>query len=210
VGKFRGPLFTLKGYPRTFVAPREIEVRPHDRVTVFHGYPDAGHRGRFDRGDVRIERVADGAVTRESRDHRQTYLGRAKHRRWDALDALYFFGYALWHYHVVPFALGDARFVRTLRGPRAIQGVEVDFPPDVPTHCERQRFFFAEDDGRIVRHDYTADVIGRWARGAHFWEAYARTGGLLIARRRRVRVCVLGHPTPLPVLDVELLEVSVG
>jgi hypothetical protein len=39
----------------------------------------------------------------------------AKYRRWSPIDALYFFGYALWHYHVLPFALAEAQFLRVLR-----------------------------------------------------------------------------------------------
>jgi len=205
----RGPLFALKGYGQTFFAPREFEVRPHEQVTIFHDYPDAAHRGRFAGGDVRLERVADGAVTRDSPDHRRTFQGLARYRRWDALDALYFFGYALWHYHTVPFALGAARFVRVLYDRGELTGVEVEFPAEVPTHCRRQRFFFGGEDGRITRHDYTAEVIGRWARGCHFWKAYVRAGGLLVARQRRVVACVLGRATAIPVLHVDFGDVVV-
>ncbi|HXI59228.1 MAG TPA: hypothetical protein VNO55_24345, partial [Polyangia bacterium] len=48
----RGRLLTLKGYPRTFPAPRQIEIHPHRRTTIFHGYPDARHQGLYVDGDV--------------------------------------------------------------------------------------------------------------------------------------------------------------
>ncbi|HVR62045.1 MAG TPA: hypothetical protein VMU50_09110, partial [Polyangia bacterium] len=184
-GSLAGALPALKGYRRTFPAPRSIEVHPHQRTTIFHGYPDADRRGQFIDGDVSIERAADGAVLESSARHRRTFDGLAKYRRWRPLDALYFFGYALWHYHALPFTLPETRFVRLLRHGRRLPGVEVVFAPDVPTHSRRQRFYFG-GDGRIVRHDYVADIVGAWARGCHFWEAYDTVGGLAVAMRRRV------------------------
>ena len=197
-----GPLLTRKGYRRTFPAPREFEVFPHQCTTIFHGYPDEFHRGCFREGNVRIERANDGVVTLESLDHRRTFDGLAKYRRWSALDTLFFFGYALWHYHVVPFTLGDAQLERVLTHRGTPAGIDVVFPPGVHTHCRRQQFYFGAD-GRIVRHDYVAEVIGSWARASHFWEDYVRYGGLLVARRRRVVVRVGRYPTPLPVLCVQ-------
>jgi hypothetical protein len=81
--------------------------------------------------------------------------------------------------------------------------VEVIIPPDVHTHCPRQRIYFG-DDGRIVRHDYVAGVIGAWARGAHYWEDYRRCSGLLIACRRRVLARIRTVPIPLTMLCVQL------
>lgn len=193
-----GVLLALKGYPHTFPLPREYEVFPHQYTTVFHGYPDENHRGRYTAGNVCIE-TADGSRTlQESRDHRRAFDGLAKLRRWSPLDALYFFGYALAHYHSLPFTLGEARLHRIHNNT-----LEVIFPPDVHTHCRRQTFYFGPD-GRIVRHDYVADIIGPMARGAHFWEDYDQSSGLLIARRRRVVARLGAHPLPLEVLRVQL------
>ena len=36
------------------------------------------------------------------------------------------------------------------------------------------------------RHDYVADIVGWWARGAHRWDDLVEVGGLLLARRRHV------------------------
>jgi hypothetical protein len=85
------------------------------------------------------------------------------------------------------------------------EGVDVIFPEGVHTHCRRQQFYFGAD-GRIVRHDYTADIIGPMARGSHFWEEYDQSGGLLIARRRRVVVRLGPYPTSLEVLRVQMGE----
>jgi len=193
-----GILLTFKGYPHTFPLPREYEAFPHQYTTVFHGYPDERHRGRYSNGNVSIETTDGGRIIQQSQDHRRTFAGFAKLRRWSPLDALYFFGYALAHYHALPFTLDKACLHRVLEN-----GVEVVFPPGVVTHSRRQRFYFGPD-GRIVRHDYVADVIGPMARGAHFWEDYDCCGGLLIARRRRVVARLGPYPLPLEVLRVQL------
>jgi hypothetical protein len=73
----------------------------------------------------------------------------------------------------------------------------------VPTYCRRQHFYFGVN-GRIVRHDYTADVVGAWACGSHFWEDYQRCGDMLIAGRRRVVFRIGTRPTRIPVLCVQL------
>lgn len=203
-----GLLFLTKGYGRTFVMPRELETFPHERTTIFHGFPDAAHRGCFLNGDVRVENVANPSDAVASPGHRATLRGPAKYRFWTNMDALYFFGYAVWHYHVLPFTLGDARFVRLLGAASTWTGVEVEFAADVPTHCRRQQFYFG-GDGRIVRHDYVAEVMGQWARGCHYWENYVVVAGLAVARRRRVAARILGWPIPVTVLDVTLGEPSV-
>ncbi len=200
-----GALLWLKGHGHTFPAPREFEVRPHDRLTIFHGYPDDGHLGRFSDDTVSVEDVTGREPPTRSVDHRRTFAGLAKHRRWSPLDGLYFFGYALWHYHVLPFTLGEARLLRVVTNRGVPEGIDVVFPRDVATHSPRQQFYFGAD-GRIVRHDYVAEVVGAWACGSHFWEDYARCGGLLIARRRRVVYRLGRRPTPFRVLEVQFGE----
>ena len=202
-----GPLLRLKGFHATFPAPREFEVRPHERMTLFHGYPDDEHRGMFVDGNVSIERADDRGTAIASADHRRTFGAWSKYRRWSPLDALYFFGYALWHYHVLPFTLPRTRLLRVLTNHGEPVGVDVVIPPDVITHCRRQQFYFGTD-GRIVRHDYVAEVVGAWARGAHYWEDYDESNGLAIARRRRVVVRIGNRPLPVTVLCVEFGEPS--
>jgi hypothetical protein len=200
-----GALLSLKGFGHTFPAPREFEIRPHERVTIFHGYPDDRHRGRFAGGTVSLEDVDGREPPVRSLDHRRTFSGLARNRRWSPLDGLYFFGYALWHYHVLPFTLGEARLVRVLTTRGMPAGIDVVFPPDVPTHSRRQQFHFGAD-GRIVSHDYVADVVGGWAGASHYWEDYGRFGGLLIARRRRVMFRLGRYPMPFRVLDARFGE----
>ena len=153
---------------------------------MLHDYPVAGQRGVFSAGQVQI---LDGALILEARaEPRASFAGRRRGRSWSALDALYFFGYALAHYHSLPFSLAAARPL-TLRaarsGGRALLGVEVELPPGLHTHSHQQMFFF-DGEGLLRRHDYVADVIGWWASGAHRWEDYVEVAGVLVPRRRQV------------------------
>jgi hypothetical protein len=193
-----GPLPLMKGYPRTFGFPPRVEIFPSQRRACFLSYPHGGQRGVFENGDLRIETdAATPTVLTESRAHRRTFAGLRKYRRWDALDGLYFFGYALLTYVAIPFILRDLRFV-SLRHARfrgePLEGLTVDFPANFDTHCRRQTFYF-DRSGLLRRHDYTADVVGGWARGAHFSDDYEEVDGFSFARRRWVRARFLGLPT---------------
>src|SRR5687768_17528827 len=102
--RLSGLLPFVKGNGRTFGLPSSFEIEPHERRARFVGYPDAEHVGVFENGAVRLER-RDGTTLASSPDHRRTFRGLGKNRRWAPLDALYFFGYALTHYHALPFTL---------------------------------------------------------------------------------------------------------
>lgn len=197
----RGIVPWSKGSGSTFHLPNVIEVMPHQRLTSFLDYPKPGLVGTFQDGAVRIQ-SQEGKLLDSSANHRRTFQGLSKLRRWSPLDALYFFGYALWHYHVVPFTLGSARLVRvaTLGSEEgACALLDVEFSTDIPTHCQRQRFYVAED-GSLTRHDYCAEIIGNFARGAHYWRRYERINGFPIALERRVMARLGSMASPLTVL----------
>ena len=129
-------------------------------------------RGRPGRAGRCAARRAPREVPRASR----------KLRRWQPLDALYFFGYALTHYHAMPWTLRDAEPLalrRTGRRGHDDDGfaLTVRFPPSVHTHSPVQTVYF-DPDGLIVRHDYVADIVGSLARGAHFWRDYLTVEGI--------------------------------
>ena len=64
-----------------------------------------GRRVVFSEGQVQL---LDGPTILEARARpRDSFAGLRKHRRWSPLDALYFFGYAVTHYHSLPFSLTD-------------------------------------------------------------------------------------------------------
>lgn len=200
-----GMLPWLKGYGRTFNLPSRAEIDPHAGRAVFHDYPTPGAKGVFERGSITLT-DAGGAVVASIADARGTFRGWRKLRRWSPADALYFFGYALTHYHGLPFTLGRGTPVgihRVRYRGRALKGIEVELPAELHTHSRRQTFYF-EEDGLLRRHDYVADIAGAWARGAHFWTDFTTVAGLEMARVRHV-VARLGHrPTPFVALHAEL------
>jgi hypothetical protein len=197
-----------KGLNDTFPVPTRVEVWPRRALVVMHDFPVAGRRGVFSGGQVQI---LDGELILEARAApRATFSGWRKRRRWSPLDALYFFGYSLAHYHSLPFSLVDARplGVRRVRAAgQALTGVEVELPPALHTHSRRQAFFF-DEEGLLRRHDYVAEIVGWWARGAHHWDDFVEIGGLPVARRRQVVARVGRLELPIVALSAELADLA--
>ena len=76
----------------------------------------------------------------------------------------------------------------------------VTFPDHFPTHCRHQTFIF-DDRLDLRRLDYTAEVIGSWARAAHLCGEYRDFDGLRAPTRRRVLPLLFGQqPLPGPTL----------
>jgi hypothetical protein len=123
---------------------------------------------------------------------------------------VYFGGYATWNYLVVPFLFLRQGFTfKTLEPLPGMPGswsrLQVTFPSGIPTHCEKQVFYF--DESRHLRRlDYTAEVLGSWAHAAHLCEDYKDFEGLKAPTRRRVRPLLLGNK-PLPGPTLVALEV---
>src|SRR5262249_38486410 len=159
--------------------------------------------GIFAAGDVSlVER--GGRVVAESRRHRATFAGLRKWRRWQPLDALYFFGYALATYWSLPFVLERTSLVRA-----DARSLTVAFPDALESHGRRQRFHF-DDDGLLVRHDYRAEILSSLATGAHFSGGYVEAGGMPFATKRRVTLRLGGLALPVTVLHGELADFSVA
>jgi hypothetical protein len=180
----------LKGVGSTFSLPTRAVIEPHRDRAVFFDYPRPGTTGVFEAGCVALG-------DRPPMDHRATFRGLRKHRRWSPLDALYFFGYALTHYHAVPFCLPQAELRAWDPVRRAIT---VAFPKSVHTHCLVQTFYF-DETALIVRHDYVAEIVGTWARAAHHWRDYTTVDGVPIATRRHVLARLGGLALPIVALD---------
>jgi hypothetical protein len=205
-----GLLPWAKGMGNTFRLPSAFEISPHERRTRFFDYPDEEHTGIFENGSVRIERRDGGEVLIAEEHHRQSFRGLAVHRRWSPIDALYFFGYALSHYHALPFTLFEARLVGvTAASPSCpLDALEVELPADLPTHCRRQTFYF-DKTGRLTRHDYHAEIVGFWARGAHFWKRQVTCNGFPISLERHVVARVGRTPCPLTALYATFVSAEV-
>lgn len=204
-----GFLFSAKGRPvlrhaRMWASATE----PH---FVFHDYLQPGWRGEWI-GDAEVRIVgADGKVVSRRERPREAFRGLRRQFRWDELDFLYFGGYATWNYLVTPFLFLRPGFefelLPPVDGPQGkIARLAAIFPPDIPTHSRRQVFYF-DEQGLLIRLDYTAEVVGGWAHAAHLCEDYRDFGGLKAATKRRVWPILFGdRPMPFPnlvALDID-------
>jgi len=133
---------------------------------------------------------ADGRVLRDRKDPAAAFRRVRRKLFWDDLDALYFGGYALWNYLNLPFLLTRPGFALTEVEPWNENGhkwrrLHAVFPDLVPSHCREQTLYF-DSKGLVVRHDYTAEVFGQWARAAHYSSNFGEFGGILVPTTRRV------------------------
>jgi hypothetical protein len=166
-----------------FVDPR----RPYATLSPF---PRPGRIGIFDGDHVRIENAAGAIVA--AREIRRGRDGRPERRwPWTNLDVLYFFGYAMWNYSVIPYVFLGPGFETREGDPWRERNGEVwrrllvVYPAAFPAHCREQTMYF---DGRgwLRRLDYTADVFGPMARGAHYCHAHRAFDGLVFPTHRVV------------------------
>lgn len=157
---------------------------PRVRFTPFKGY-----HGMFTPERVWIE-TDHGEVSQERANPRQFFPSWRRHICWDAMDVLYFGGYAMWNYLCTPF-LWHAEGIQLAVGDpwqeagETWQSLKIRFPANWPTHSSEQ-IFYIDDRGYIRRHDYTARVIGPYARAAHYSEDHRVFDGLVFPTRRRV------------------------
>ena len=215
-GVHSGGLLLRTRVPGTRFADYEVTVGVGNELAVLDPFPEPGSRGVFDHGEVRIER--DGKVLAERSDPRPEFFGRTGLRRsfrWDALDSVYFAGYAMWNYLNTPQLLTRADIeVRTgdpwSQDGEAWRRLEVVFPEGFDTHSREQTFYF-DERGMLRRHDYVAEVVGGWAHGAHYCADHVEAGGLRFPTRRWVRpIGPANRSLPFPTMIwIELDDVRV-
>jgi hypothetical protein len=183
-----GFALTAKARPKTFSA-FEARINTREPRVVFPAWPEPGVRSVFDRDGVRVEHESDGRIVAERRDPRASFHGLLT-VRWDRLRLLYFAGYALWGYLTQPFLFAMPGFESREIEPWEENGetwrrLAVTFPAGIPAHSREQVYYF-DSELRLRRNDYTAEVLGRWAKGAHYSDEHRESGGLLFPTRRRV------------------------
>ena len=198
----RGFLFAVK--QRQVLDHARVQAFCHQPSFLFIGYPGPGMIGEFSGGaEVRIL-DADNRIVKQRTQPRAAFRHLRRMLWWDDLDFLYFGGYATWNYLVTPFIFMRSGFSFEYLGQRRISKekftcLRVSFPPDIPTHCRTQMFYF-DQDMLLRRLDYTAEVVGRWAHAAHFCDDYRDFSGLKVPARRRVMPLVFGQVLSMPTL----------
>jgi hypothetical protein len=169
---------------------------------VIKDFPEPGCTAAL-LGNHRVEiRDESGAVLRYRDNPRRAFRHPRRLLYWDELDFTYFCGYAMWCYLTVPFAFlsNGVRVSGCEQDADGAVTLTVDFADYLPAHSPTQKFSF-DPTGRLVRHDYTAEVVGRWARAAHLCDDYRRFGELWMPTRRRVYPRgPFGRPLPGPTL----------
>jgi len=203
-----GFLFSTKHVPRQNHAHLSIDTR--SPRTVIHDYPAAGLSGIL-QGAGRVEVCdANGGIA-EAREPARTEFDPRPWKHWDALNFAYFSGYAMWNYLTLPFLLLAPGVEVQQVSERRATVLDVRFPSDIPTHSELQRLYF-DAAGRLYRHDYTAEVVGGWARAIHLCSNYREFGGLQFPTTRRVYPRgPFGRPLSAPTLvaiDIHDLDLS--
>ena len=208
-----GGLLIRTRVPGNRFADFELTVDIAGRRAVLDPFPRDDQKGVFDRGEARIE--SDGGEVIASRANpRAAFSGIAGVRRslrWDALDATYFAGYAMWNYLTTPYLLtlggvGVREGEPWIRDGETWRRLEVKFPDDLDTHSPYQTFYF-DSGGLLRRHDYVARVVGRWAHGAHYCADHTESGGLTFPTRRWVRPIGPGNRS-LPFPTMVWIELS--
>ena len=204
-------------FPGNRLADYELTVEIGEPAATMDPFPRDGQRGVFERGRVRIETAA-GDVLESRDDPRAAFSGLSglrRNLRWDALDSAYFVGYAMWNYLTTPLLLTrDGVTVRDgepwREGAEEWRRLEVDLPDRLDTHSPHQTFY-VDSAGLLRRHDYTAAVVGGWARAAHLLADHREVGGLTFPTRRWVRPRGPGNRVlPGPTLVwIEIVELRV-
>jgi hypothetical protein len=162
----RGIAFALKGNGRPLRDTR-ARVRTTGQRVEFYDWPRPGVTAVLTSEECRID----------GERRAQPHWG----RRWDALDMLAFGGAAMWTYVSLPFVLADW-------GAEELPGRRIRFrvPEPIRSHC-REQTIQLDESYLIVRHDYTAEAFGPWARGVHRSSCFRTFDGLPVPTRRRVR-----------------------
>ncbi len=177
-----GLAFTLKRRPFFHHARMVLDVhRPFSTLTPIGRNPAI--TGVLDGLDVRLE-SEDGKVIAERRNARDYFKIGRRLFFWDDLDMSYFANYASRNYFTLP-----ALLMREDIGWKELEPgwLEGRFPDAIPTHSKVQRFRFDRQTGRLIQHDYTADIISPLAAASNVVLQHAQNStGLEYPSIRRV------------------------
>ena len=192
----KGWAFVLKGRPYFVHAKLWMMVnKPFCKITPIGKIQGIG--GVLDGGDVWLENPQGEILAKRENPRSYFCLGR-RLLYWDNLDMAYFANYAFWNYFTFPALLMRKEIVWEEKNERNLQAT---FPDSIPTHSKTQTFHFDETTGLLSQHDYTADIISKYATAANVIVKHEEQNGLLIPSLRRVTPRARnGKPLEQPVL----------
>lgn len=206
-----GALWSLKGQ-HGVIDNSTVTVDLRRQWSSHTPFGAPGIRDVFTPDRVTIE--DDHGVVLEGRSGpRESFAGHTlMESAWGKLDLAYFAGYAMWNYATEPFVFTLPGIEAEEVEPWSENGetwrrLEVTFPEGFATHSRVQTYYI-DDQARIRRHDYLAEVLGEGTpMAAHYSDAHNWFGGILAPTRRRVYVIGEGNaPLAEPLLvsiDIE-------
>ena len=198
----RGFLFTAKRRP--ILKRVRVRASVHEPRFVFYDFPQPGQTAELCGAEEVKITGPDHQISAFRTQPRAAFRSLRRQLYWDDLDFTYFGGYATWNYLVTPFLFLMKEVRLTALAPVTGIGypirLQARFPDDLPTHSKTQVFYF--DSNYLLRRlDYTAEVVGRWARAAHLCENFRDFGGIKIPTNRQVLPLLIGsRPLPGPTL----------
>ena len=166
---------------------------PNSRITPIGR--DVDTAGILEGSNVRLEN-GNGEIIQVRKDARQNFPGGRRAIYWDDLDMAYFANYAMWNYLTLPALLlrNDIIWREIEEGL-----LEAIFPKELPTHNQKQFFRFDLETGLLLQHDYTAEVISRFAKAANVVLAHSESEGSKYTSHRKVTPRTLkGKPMRRP------------
>ncbi len=192
----KGWAFTLKRRPFFKHARLFMKIgKQFCKITPIGKDPDIS--GILDGLDVRLEN-AHGELVAERKNARKYFPFGRRLFSWDDLDMAYFANYAFWNYFNFPALLMNKEIIWEEKADGVLQAI---FPDNFPTHNKMQLFHFDKKSGLLTQHDYTAEIISKYAKAANVILDHNEKDGLLFPSSRRVTPRTnRGKPLKRPVL----------
>ena len=177
----KGLAFLLKR--RTYLDHAKILMeidRPFSKI--FPIGRDKNIVGVLDGNDTRLETI-DGEIIAERKNARHFFPDGRRLFWWDDLDMAYFANYAFWNYFTLPNLLTN----HDIDWDEKAEGIlRARFPCNFPTHSTIQEFYFDRDSGLLCQHNYTAEVISKYAKAANVITRHTITTDNVYPSSRRI------------------------
>ncbi|MEC4050474.1 hypothetical protein OX284_013610 [Flavobacterium sp. SUN046] len=201
-----GLAFILKLRPYFNHIQIELAIdRVYCKITPIGNNPNIS--GILEGDSVRLENEK-GEVIAERLNPRSYFPYGRRLFYWDDLDMAYFANYAFWNYFTLPkLLLNDQIQWREIEEGH----LRAHFPETIPTHSKIQDFYFDKNSGLLLQHNYTADIISKFAKAAHLITNHDNNSSLIFPSERIVTPrSKSGSPLKAPILiDIKVHKYQV-
>jgi len=210
--KFGGAIWSLKQVPG-IVDEGECTVWIQRQHTSLRPFTAADRRSDYTPDRVAIETLS-GTLVDSLADPRASFALHTLETPWNALQLVYFTGYAMWTYLAEPLNLTFPGVEITqgqdwTEGSEVWRRLEVTYPSSIATHSPHQ-VLYIDDRNLIRRRDYQVDIAGG-SPAAHYVSDFQHVGGIVVPARRMIYVRDEQN-RPIPdqlVVSIELSNIRV-